>query len=845
MSKIVFHIISHTHWDREWYLPFETFRAELVDLIDDLLNILEQNKNFIFHLDGYTLLLEDYLEIKPHKINLLKKYIKLGNIVTGPWYVLSDQFLSSGESTIRNLFYGIEKSKEFGSLMKVGYLPDQFGHIAQLPQILNQFKIKDAILARGIQDGKAEHYWYGIDGSNLFTIVLTNWYNNAQRIPSNKKAINKYFESILKRQKKTTNSNELILMNGCDHLFVQKDILKIISSYKSKKITIKHSNLYNAIQSIKKSLAGSEVPIRFSELRDDSEYFILASTLSSRVYLKLENYKCQAKLEKIIEPLSCYLSLIKDINYPFDQIKYAWKLLIQNHAHDSICGCSTDEVHREMEVRFLKVNQLVDRLQNNLFLKTNTGFDDSNFCEKEKEYLQIINLSNYKRSEVIETEVEIPLGPMAVHQGASPIKSKKIVKNFSLMQGNKKINFIVLEDKNIEKQTWSRNEVPVLQAVQRIKLLIDANIEPFSIATLKLKKITRGNYKKTNRVSKNKNSFENKFYKLNINADGTLDLNDKEGKNLYKKLHSFVLENDIGDEYRFIEGKKKSPLKLKWKVSVLEENSFRKVFRLETTNIYFDCELKVFCLRNKKRIDFESKINNKATNKKLKLYFPTNLNEKHIYADTPFGVISRTRPEGKNCAFVQPLYNFIDHSNKKTGLAFFGNGISEYELNKDGNGFSVTLIRSIGKLSVVKSHSLIETPEAQCNREIEFKYSIFSHFGNYITGKVLEEESINHIPLIISQSNTNINHKNLIKVSKELQLSAFKRSEKKDNLYIIRIYNPGKNHLKNCILNLNFKYKNIYTLNLLEEVNMRIKCSGSKAIFNIKPYEIMTFGVER
>ena len=117
MTNTTFHVISHTHWDREWYLPFEVFRIELVELIDNLLNILEQNRDFIFHLDGQTIILQDYLEIKPHKKEQIKKFIKSGNVLIGPWYVLSDQFLTSGEATVRNLLYGIRDSKEFGSIL--------------------------------------------------------------------------------------------------------------------------------------------------------------------------------------------------------------------------------------------------------------------------------------------------------------------------------------------------------------------------------------------------------------------------------------------------------------------------------------------------------------------------------------------------------------------------------------------------------------------------------------------------------------------------------------------------------------------------------------------------------
>ena len=355
MTNITFHVISHTHWDREWYLPFEVFRIELVELIDNLLDILEQNRDFIFHLDGQTIILQDYLEIKPHKKEQIKKFIKSRNILIGPWYVLSGQFLTSGESTVRNLLYGIKDAKDSGGVMMVGYCPDQFGQIAQLPQIFKGFNINSAIIGRGIQDSIAEHNWYGLNGESILAISLTHWYNNAQRFP--KEETHKYIDKIFETQAKTSLSKHILLMNGCDHLSVQGNLSKVLKSVsQNQKWQLKQNSLPEAIKNITNK---GNYPICFGELRSDNNKYILAGTLSSRVYLKLLNYKCQTMLEKVIEPLAAMFSIntVKTPRrgvsaYPYDEIKYAWKLLIQNHAHDSICGCSVDEVHMEMETRF-------------------------------------------------------------------------------------------------------------------------------------------------------------------------------------------------------------------------------------------------------------------------------------------------------------------------------------------------------------------------------------------------------------------------------------------------------------------------------------------------------------
>ncbi|HHE75496.1 MAG TPA: glycoside hydrolase, partial [Candidatus Aciduliprofundum boonei] len=144
------HIVSHTHWDREWYLPFQIFRARLVKMIDSLLNILSKEADFrYFTLDGQTIVLEDYLEIRPDKAEELKKRIKEGRILIGPWYILPDEFLVSGESLIRNLILGEKIARKFGRVMRIGYTPDTFGHIEEMPQILRGFEIDNFVFWRG------------------------------------------------------------------------------------------------------------------------------------------------------------------------------------------------------------------------------------------------------------------------------------------------------------------------------------------------------------------------------------------------------------------------------------------------------------------------------------------------------------------------------------------------------------------------------------------------------------------------------------------------------------------------------------------------------------------------
>ena len=170
MDQLYF--VVHTHWDREWYQPFQQMRARLVTMADRMIPLVERGTIPSFHFDGQTIVLDDYLEMRPRAEPRLRSLIRAGKIQVGPWYVLADSFLVSGESLIRNLEIGMAIARRFGRPLDVGYLPDQFGHIAQMPQILAGFGFTTAVLWRGVgarRDAQSLHLGsarrqFGADG---------------------------------------------------------------------------------------------------------------------------------------------------------------------------------------------------------------------------------------------------------------------------------------------------------------------------------------------------------------------------------------------------------------------------------------------------------------------------------------------------------------------------------------------------------------------------------------------------------------------------------------------------------------------------------------------------------
>ena len=401
------HLISHTHWDREWYRTFQQFRLKLVHLIDGLLDILDHDKNFkYFMLDGQTIVLDDYLLMRPQREADLHRYIKNGRILVGPWHILPDEFLVSPEATIRNLLEGDRTCRNYGPKMMVGYIPDPFGHIGQMPQILRGFGIETACVQRGLSDQPCEFWWESPDGSRVLMAYLRDGYGNAALLPASEP---ERFTALVREVRDNlapySASDHLLLMYGTDHMQPPPETARAIACTKGKLDGDKlvHSTLPAYIAAVQKSLRKTlyQLPVITGELRQCKRSHLLPGVLSARMWIKQRNHACETLLEKWAEPFSTWQELVtastrhlsptaprSSIPFGYDVVKrkseilhQAWRLLMENHPHDSICGCSIDQVHDEMKVRFDQVEQIGEEITKQsleaLASATNTAIPNS------------------------------------------------------------------------------------------------------------------------------------------------------------------------------------------------------------------------------------------------------------------------------------------------------------------------------------------------------------------------------------------------------------------------------------------------------------------------------------
>jgi mannosylglycerate hydrolase len=351
-------IVPHTHWDREWYDPFQTFRLRLVDLVDGLLDLMERDPSYAhFLFDGQMAAVDDYLEVRPEHEERLRRLAAARRIECGPWYILLDEFLVSGETIVRDLQLGIERAAAFGGAMDVGYLPDMFGHVAQMPQILAQAGLATAVVWRGVPSAvdKSSFWWIAPDGSRVRTQYLVTGYSEGASIADDAKQLVRRLDAYVEQYGKLL-VGPVLLMNGTDHQEPQPWLGRVVAEANG------IQDRYEvAVSSLAEALAGATtegIPEWSGELRSGARANLLMGVASNHVDVKQAAARAERALERFAEPLAA-LALPRH-RYPSRALDLAWRELVRNAAHDSICACSHDEVAAAVLHRFAEARQIAD-----------------------------------------------------------------------------------------------------------------------------------------------------------------------------------------------------------------------------------------------------------------------------------------------------------------------------------------------------------------------------------------------------------------------------------------------------------------------------------------------------
>lgn len=363
-------VVVQTHWDREWYFAREKFLARLLRVMDLVAAQLEDGRLEHFLFDGQVAALEDLLaHAEPALAARVLKLVREGRIALGPWYVMADEFLCSGESLWRNLEIGMRDARAHGNCQTVGYLPDSFGHIAQMPQILRHHGISASVLWRGVDAAHSEFDWQAPDGTRIGTLFLTQgYYQHPFNVQDWREALGRYLGQIAPRAL----SPNLLLTQGGDHLMPHADLAARIAAFNAEQAeyTLVQESLQTHAERVLAATDGRR-PLIEGELRENAQAFVLPDVLSTRRYLKLAHQTLEDRLLHEIEPLYARLA----VPLPERALDQSWRTLLQQQAHDSICGCSEDAVHREMVSRFEQLGQRLDALREAALVAAGLGGD--------------------------------------------------------------------------------------------------------------------------------------------------------------------------------------------------------------------------------------------------------------------------------------------------------------------------------------------------------------------------------------------------------------------------------------------------------------------------------------
>jgi alpha-mannosidase len=604
VAKKVF-IVPHTHWDREWYLPFQRFRYNLVHLIDELLRILRE-EDYVFMLDGQTVVLEDYLEIRPEKQQELMQRIREGKITVGPWYLLPDEWLVGGESLIRNLEFGQDISTNFEiPLMDIAYLPDQFGHTSGMPQLLGDLtSLRTVVLWRGVPPTlmSVPFIWKSHESSNTSVngIYLPHGYGNASMLPSD---YVEFTNTVIEKVAELDPFSPVpiyLLMNGSDHRFPQPFVKEYAKRMSGETFDISVSTLRNFVNELDNqvSKSGRDRAVYSGEFRSPARAHLLQDTYSARVWIKQWNQKIEDMLTRRVEPIWAYLSTSLGIDYPAGFLKTSWKWLLRNQPHDSICGCSVDQTHEEMKARFswsesiceavlTDMEKVLHRVSESSEESTIAVFNAGGSAvspvyvefsapgtnsvkglrmEDGKTY--DIQLLKSKEDVFMDTTVGLTMAKM----GMRLLPGRKLM-DFYIngmeyfegdVPGQLELRFIAdrhpVGDFDMESFKQQADEILGSKKYKKIHLVAARPTQSVYAAMLPLKPWA---FSKLTLVEESpepvvegelrvdENHVENKFYSVSFNKDGSLGLTNKSSGVQYSRFHIFEDYGDRGDEYSF------------------------------------------------------------------------------------------------------------------------------------------------------------------------------------------------------------------------------------------------------------------------------------------------------
>lgn len=757
-----------THWDREWYEPFQEFRMWLVELIDELMDLMERDPSYqCFHLDGQAVVLQDYLEIRPERKERLLALLKSKRLVAGPWYDLPDEWLISGESYVRNLAMGMRVCRGFGfEPMQFAYTPDQFGHIAALPMIMNGFGLRAGICWRGTQD---EHYpaqfvWVGPDGSRMVTHKLRDCgsygpFDFAVRgklkeedYPPAK--IAEYFDPYFKAESERALAPLVLLLDAIDHQRPDPKMPWLLGELKKRYPDVTFS--WETLEAYGRAMLEHEasLPERTGELRQPAReerrgQYLIVHVISSRYPIKKRNDECQALMEKWVEPYAAFQTMAGGAPV-MSYIDKAWEYLLRNHPHDSICGCSIDQVHRDMQYRFDQCEQIGDGVLRRALACTGQASDAPDTWPN----IVMHNPLPFARSGVF--EVAVPFRgdwPKKIRDG---LATAETYNRFILVDAaGRRIPFQLRRiERGIQHKVLTsagRNET---HGGDVYHLAVEMTLPPCGYAGFRVEPTDEGtrNFgtRRTGALSASTGVVD-----FELRPDGLARMTHAASGASYDNLFLYEDCGDSGDGWTrgvlITDLVFRSPGSLVT-TAIEEDGALRTVFRVERAfelprmmerktyrrsedRVTVSVTDRIYIEKGAPYVRVRTRIENPCMDHRFRVLFPTRIDSDVSFADTPFAVVERDVAAPPESAVwherVNPEKAFTSFFGTKSaagGLAVIAPfGLHEYEVTETGDrSLALTLFRS-----TFKTVGTPGEPDGELLGTLEFEYLLYPFAGMF------------------------------------------------------------------------------------------------------------------
>lgn len=861
------YVIAHTHWDFEWYFTRQDARIQFIYHMDEVIRALKNNKIDYYLLDGQMSIIDDYLNSVPENKPVLQKFIKAGRLFVGPWYTQIDEMVTSGESIVRNLQAGFKLSSDLGKSNPIGYLPDSFGQGQDMPKIYNGFGIKNAVFWRGMPKEKSERYfyWTSDDSSKVLVANLQNGYPvGADLIQSDN------YSELLHKITVNSNSDNMVLPVGGDQRPVDfdlkqriKEVNNLQSDYRLKESTYP--------EYFKKLSEEKDLPTYSGEFVDPSTSKIHRGIYSSRADLKEIYDHLERLMTYEVEPLMA-IADYHGINTKPGILSEIWKAVFRGQAHDSSGGCNSDETNQDIRHRGQVALQLALSLKGYLLRKLSSNVDK--------------DLDIFFWNPTVENVCR--------------------VQHVTVMSRNPQFRLVDEDGNNVHYQVINQNKTnrsSIRRDVSKMKpdfyyqteVALEVKINATDWRGLKIVENTE-----QKEVSPEKTTVENCYFKLWKDSDG-LNLFRKDNNKTYKNFLRIEDSGDEGDTYDFSPAFKDWILSLDFKKSKVEQaigdiqssislsgnwdlpaDLSSRGKKLKDKKLNYNLELVLE--KNNPVISFTLKMNNNILDHRFRLVIDSKVKAESSFADTPFGYIQRPvidphLKDWKEIGYheeptaLRPFLHFANIHDDNESLTFIGLGEKDFQvIGNDFNELAITLFRGVGFLGrpdLLRRPSdasglqdrYVPTPDSQLQGDLTFKGGIIfnskfnpseiqkAHHLLSVNSLVYQNQNLNKFTtrvqyFPINKNDRSLKHSSLIDVnSKSLVISSFTMT-KDSTGYVLRVYNPLKESIKNPGSITFNQLSNVKILDLNHVIKANIG-DGLKEIEmdDFTPGEIRTYGV--